>query len=800
MASRKGRVLLPAKKKVKKKTLLQNLFPNSLQTQKQVGPLQGATSKASRQHDDSIRLLLSLLGALFTSKDQEGPDPPLQEEASNLLRVETGQRGFFLTFFPGQITSTFSVENTQRSKRSENKSLLTAHLLPPSEANVSRLCKQPVLTKKSKHKIKELKNVEELFHPGGDSNHYCSMMTNMPRSYATYPLSQTSDRSKNRLAVFAVKLRESMKAYLSEKDDWPTSYYSELLLDTLLEDLTSTEIKDLDVWYGKHEMQEEVLSVSYKLTTDDKFLQNMMRSVDALPAKTEANLESVNGRSAEFFKTSVLYARRKLIPRLSFETSVIYRGTYGQKIPLSAMDDSCMILWWVKNKRPYQLFVTSSRDFVDVQRRMPASKISMVTFWSGRTSDVAQGGITMRDSATAGLGDQPPAPPRTLEQIPLQELYRPVPEEVLPPVTPPQIPAEQQIEVDDEDMQPPDQPQQSMQPPLTPPHGGLHVPLPDSPMQDSIPGSPGPPQDPPPPSPPPAGVPVQAPGSPLIHWYVAPWMPQAAVSHNQPPPPSPPPAAPMIAQPWMPPLWWPPVYPGPMPVAGGTFPSGGIPSSGGMMPLTITPSPVQPLQPMPPEPSQVSDDEEDIAEDQPMPAQPLLPARRPRADSVADPGVADEAPADVVPVAPPAEVPVQAGLPAPAVEAPVENAVAPASKKARQYDLPPQQPLQPMPQLQPQLPTSSSSPSALDDTTPTEPEAKKHKKHEDDDDEIDIDAPHQPTDPPMLPLSEHQTPGARSRLWCTRTEALKVTGSSSSDLASSKTSTINLFLPLMIAR
>ena len=357
-----------------------------------------------------------------------------------------------------------------------------------------------------------------------------SMMTNMPRSYATYPLSQTSDRSKNRLAVFAVKLRESMKAYLSDRNDWPISYYSELLLDTLLEDFTSAEIKDLDVWYGKHEMQEEVYTVSYKITTDDKFLQNMMRSVDALPARTEANLESVNGRSvngrsAEFFKTSVLYARRKLIPRLSFETSVIYRGTYGRKIPLSAMDDSCMILWWVKNKRPYQLFVTSSRDFMDVQRRMPASKISMVTFWSGRTSEVAQGGITMRDSATAGLGDQPPAPPRTLEQIPLQELYRPVPEEVLPPVTPPPVPAEQPIEVDDEDMQPPDQPQQSMQPPLTPPHGGLHVPLPDSLMQDSIPGSPGPPQDPPPPSPPPAGVPVQAPGSPLIHWYVAPGTP-----------------------------------------------------------------------------------------------------------------------------------------------------------------------------------------------------------------------------------------------------------------------------------
>ena len=230
---------------------------------------------------------------------------------------------------------------------------------------------------------------------------------------------------------------------------------------------------------------------------------------------------TVNGRSAEFFKTSVLYA----------------------------------------------------------------SKVSMVTFWSG-SSDVAQGGITMRDSATAGLGDQPPAPPRTLEQIPLQELYRPVPEEVLPPITPPPVPADQPIEVDDEDMQPPDQPQQSMQPPLTPPRGGLHVPLPDSPMQDPIPGSPGPPQDPPPPSPPPAGVPVQAPGSPLIHWYVAPgtppWMPQVSVS-----------------------LWWPPVYPGPLPVAGGTFPSGGTTSSG-VMPLTMTPSPVQPLQPMPTEPSPAS--------------------------------------------------------------------------------------------------------------------------------------------------------------------------------------------------
>ena len=114
-----------------------------------------------------------------------------------------------------------------------------------------------------------------------------------------------------------------------------------------------------------------------------------------------------------------------------------------------------------------------------------------------------------------------------------------------------------------------------------------------------------------------------------------------------------------------------------------------------------------------------------MAEDQPMPAQPLLPARRPRADNsggIADPGVAVEAPADVVPVAPPAGGgPVQAGLPVPAAEAPsvarAEVLIAPASKKARTVYLPPvQQPMQPMPQLQSSTTTTflQWSPSALE--------------------------------------------------------------------------------------
>ena len=100
-----------------------------------------------------------------------------------------------------------------------------------------------------------------------------------------------------------------------------------------------------------------------------------MRFVNALPAKTEANLESIKGRTAEMFKTTVLYARRNFIPRLSFQTRVIYRGPYGRKVRLSAMDDSCMILWWIKNRRPYQLFVSTPHEFLDVQSHACAQAV-----------------------------------------------------------------------------------------------------------------------------------------------------------------------------------------------------------------------------------------------------------------------------------------------------------------------------------------------------------------------------------------------------------------------------------------
>ena len=107
--------------------------------------------------------------------------------------------------------------------------------------------------------------------------------------------------------IYAVKFRKSLKAYLTGKNAWATSFYSELLLDTLFEDTDTAEVKELEGWYINGSVQEQVYSIR---------LPPMTNSCSALPARTDANLESIKGRTAALFKTGVLYARRKLASHL----------------------------------------------------------------------------------------------------------------------------------------------------------------------------------------------------------------------------------------------------------------------------------------------------------------------------------------------------------------------------------------------------------------------------------------------------------------------------------------------------
>ena len=118
-------------------------------------------------------------------------------------------------------------------------------------------------------------------------------------------------------------ISESFKACLLGKDEWATSYYSELLFDILFSDTDAAEVKEQEGWYTSRAVQEHVYSVSYKATTDDKFLQNMMRSVDASLARREANLESIKGRTAEFSDECALCTQETYSSH-SFQTSVIY--------------------------------------------------------------------------------------------------------------------------------------------------------------------------------------------------------------------------------------------------------------------------------------------------------------------------------------------------------------------------------------------------------------------------------------------------------------------------------------------
>ena len=93
-----------------------------------------------------------------------------------------------------------------------------------------------------------------------------------------------------------------------------------------------------------------------------------------------------------------------------------------------------MILRWIKNNhRPYQIFVSTPNEFLDATRRVPTSKISMVTHRSGRISEVAQGGtekvsrykgykVRLRRDSPIGRGNpnepQNPRKQQTKSEIP----------------------------------------------------------------------------------------------------------------------------------------------------------------------------------------------------------------------------------------------------------------------------------------------------------------------------------------------------------------------------------------------
>ena len=145
-------------------------------------------------------------------------------------------------------------------------------------------------------------------------------------------------------------------------------------------------------------MQEQVYSVSCKIATDDRFLQNMMRSVDALPARTEANQESINGRSAEFFKKK--------------EFALCTQEAHSSPL-VPEQRDLQRNIW---KKDPIECHGRQLHDPLVDKELKTLSAVSCLLHTNSwmfsaacKTSEAEQRGLAMRDS---GLGDQPPRPPR----------------------------------------------------------------------------------------------------------------------------------------------------------------------------------------------------------------------------------------------------------------------------------------------------------------------------------------------------------------------------------------------------
>eukprot|EP00971_Amphidinium_carterae_P008066 159646-Amphidinium_carterae.2 len=83
----------------------------------------------------------------------------------------------------------------------------------------------------------------------------------------------------------------------------------------------------------------------------DQHVKHMMRSVDSLKGQNEYNMDTVIGNLFSKLKSALLFSRKKRIPRVSIQTCVVMRGTYGINSPLLEMDDTGFVMWWFKNQR-----------------------------------------------------------------------------------------------------------------------------------------------------------------------------------------------------------------------------------------------------------------------------------------------------------------------------------------------------------------------------------------------------------------------------------------------------------------
>ena len=202
-------------------------------------------------------------------------------------------------------------------------------------------------------KLRTLKNAESyVFHPGGNSRQYHrqaslqSVLSNSwlrqviePRTEWRFLPSSSGNHSR------PTSQDQNTGSHPTTLSSWWTCF---------LEDAAVTDEREFQCWCSSCSMQERVHAVSSKVTIEDEFIQNP-RSVEEISAGIEANPEARKGRMAVFF--------------CGWLSDLCHHpGTYGKKIPVVDVDDSCVILWWIMNHRPHQIFVSTSNELLDVTR------------------------------------------------------------------------------------------------------------------------------------------------------------------------------------------------------------------------------------------------------------------------------------------------------------------------------------------------------------------------------------------------------------------------------------------------
>ena len=141
--------------------------------------------------------------------------------------------------------------------------------------------------------------------------------------------------------------------------------------------------------------------------------------IDNLLPGTELEVHTTTSPHAATLRPMIKGVRVLMLPYLEFEYCNVYRGTYGNSLPLIHRHSDAIVILWNKGDHDHVFFLTMSQ-LLPCPKDMQANSWSMVVFWNETKSSVARAGPDVGLDFTdqpAPAPDMPPQPPAGEDEV-----------------------------------------------------------------------------------------------------------------------------------------------------------------------------------------------------------------------------------------------------------------------------------------------------------------------------------------------------------------------------------------------